>query len=125
MTFSLTRQAFRRLVLQAVNNLPPELRGYLDNVDIVVQAWPSQQQLQDTETASRYDLLGLYEGVPQTERFDYNLTLPDKITLFQRPLQAACATRDDLVREVQVTVAHEIAHHFGIDDARLDALGLS
>jgi predicted Zn-dependent protease with MMP-like domain len=125
MTFSLTRQAFRRLVLQALDALPPELRGYLDNVDIVVQAWPSQQHLQSTETVSRYDLLGLYEGIPQTERFDYNLTLPDKITLFQRPLQAACATRDDLVQEVQVTVAHEIAHHFGIDDARLDALGLS
>ena len=124
MNVSLTRRAFRRLVLQALDALPPDIRAFLDNVDVVVQDWPAREQLRHMGSSSPYDLLGLYEGVPQTERFDYNLTLPDKITLFQRPLEALCDTREEVVHQVQVTVAHEVAHHLGIDDDRLEALGL-
>ncbi len=124
MSISLTRTAFRRLVIQALDALPPHIGVLLDNVDVVIQGWPTKEQLHQTESASPYDLLGLYEGVPQTERSDYNLVLPDKITLFQRPIEALCHNFDEVVHEVQVTVTHEVAHHFGIDDARLETLGL-
>ena len=68
-------------------------------------------------------LLGLYEGVPLTERHEYSRILPDKITLFQESIEAVSSSDDDIVKEVRETVLHEVAHHFGIDDSRLDELG--
>jgi predicted Zn-dependent protease with MMP-like domain len=69
-------------------------------------------------------LFGLYHGVPLTRRDSYGPVMPDKITIFQRPLENICDSEDELVEEVRLTVAHEIAHFFGIDDDRLDELGL-
>jgi len=78
----------------------------------------------DGDRAGGGPLLGLYEGTPLTERGDgWALALPDRITIFRRPILAMCASRDEVVREVRVTVIHEIAHHFGIDDDRLHELG--
>ncbi len=70
------------------------------------------------------ELLGLYEGVPLTERSEYSMVLPDKITLFQGSIEAICSTGDEIVEQVRETVVHEVAHHFGIDDDRLEELGV-
>lgn len=118
------RDEFEELVLDAIGELPEELLARLDNVAVVVEQWPSRDQMATGGLESEEELLGLYEGIPLTDRGDYNLVLPDKITIFQGPVEAMCHTRGEMAREVKVTVAHEIAHHFGIDDERLEELGL-
>lgn len=111
----MSRQEFEDLVSEALDTVPPRLTKLMQNVVIVVE---------DDSPPQVGTLLGLYEGVPLTERGDtYAGFLPDRITIFRRPLLAICDTRDDLVREVRVTVVHEIAHHFGIGDDRLHELG--
>ena len=118
------QQEFENLVLDAIQELPEDLLARLSNVAIVVQRWPTREQLDEAGLEGRGDLLGLYEGIPLTQRESYNLALPDKITIFQGPLEAICRTHDEIAYEVRVTVAHEIAHHFGIDDERLHEMGL-
>ncbi len=118
------QEEFEDLVLDAIQELPQELLARLSNVAIVVQQWPSREQLDEAGLKNRGDLLGLYEGIPLTAREGYNLVLPDKITIFQGPVEAICRTPEEIAREVKDTVAHEIAHHFGIDDERLDEMGL-
>ena len=121
---ALEQEEFEELVLDAIQELPQELLSRLSNVAIVVQQWPTREQLDDAGLEGGGELLGLYEGIPLTHRESYNLALPDKITIFQGPLEAICRTRDDIAREVKETVAHEIAHHFGIDDERLHDMGV-
>ena len=120
----LLQEEFESLVLDAVEEMPEELLAHLDNVVIVVQEWPSPAQMAESGLSRRDELLGLYEGIPLTDRENYNLVLPDKITIFQGPVEAMCSTREEMAAEVQDTVAHEIAHHFGIDDERLEEMGL-
>lgn len=110
--------------MQALDRIPEELRLRLDNVDIVVDDAPSKEQLVGSGIEEGNLLLGLYEGLPLTERYNYDMVLPDKITLFQRPIESICQTDEDIIREVQITVVHEVAHHFGIDDHRLHQFGL-
>ena len=106
---------FEGLVADALDELPEEILDLLDNVVILV----------DDEHPTE-DLLGLYEGIPHTERDDYGgLELPDRITLFRLPLCRHATDLDDLADEVMVTVVHELAHHVGIDDDRLHELGWS
>ena len=123
MAVRLTPRAFERLVASAVDALPPDVLAVLENVAVMVQEWPSRDQLGYAEDGDRYGLLGLYEGVPQIDREGYNMALPDRITLFQRPLEAVCDSREELAEEVRVTVVHEIAHHLGWTDADLERLG--
>lgn len=120
----LRQDEFEALVIDAIGELPQELLARLDNVAIVVQEWPNRAQMDEAELEHRGELLGLYEGIPLTDREGYNLVLPDKITIFQGPVEAMCHTREEMAREIRVTVAHEIAHHFGIDDERLEEMGL-
>jgi predicted Zn-dependent protease with MMP-like domain len=117
---ALSSASFDRLVTAAVASLPPGLLDYLDNVEITVADVPPADALEDGQEVV---LLGLYQGVPQTERPYGAPLLPDRITLFRRPLEQRAATRADLAEIVRETVVHEIAHHFGIDDDRLDELG--
>lgn len=108
----LTRREFEELVADALDQIPPELAKLMDNVVITIQ------------DESPEGLLGLYEGIPLTERGDsYFGVLPDQIFIYRRNICAFCETREQVVEEVLVTVVHEIAHHFGIDDARLHELG--
>ncbi|HEY0815294.1 MAG TPA: metallopeptidase family protein [Pseudonocardia sp.] len=110
----LGRREFEELVADALDTIPPELTEAMDNVVLLVEARHAQAP----------DLLGLYEGVALTERTsDYGGVLPDRITLYQDAILSICADRDEVVHEVAVTVVHEIAHHFGIDEERLDELG--
>ena len=110
---------FERLVDDAIATLPTELLGYLDNVQVTVEDVPPSDPLGGGEEL----LLGLYQGVPRTERHLGAPHLPDRITLFRRPLEARAHDKQDLADLVQETVVHELAHHFGIDDDRLDELG--
>ena len=118
----MNRERFEQLVARAVKSLPEEFLSLLDNVDVVVEENPNRRQLRTAGLGRDETLLGLYEGVPRTERHDYGLVAPDKITIFQGPLEAMCRGEADLTAEIQRVVRHEIAHHFGISDERLEEL---
>ena len=121
---AMERSRFESLVRQAVQQIPEELGSLLDNVDMVVEDMPAQDQLAGHVLEEDDYLMGLYEGVPLTEREDYGMVLPDKITLFQRSIEGYCSSDEEIVNEVRKTVVHELAHHFGIDDDRLEELGV-
>jgi predicted Zn-dependent protease with MMP-like domain len=109
------RDQFEELVATALDLVPPELAELMDNVVVLVEDEPPSYDP---------DLLGLYHGTPLTERgAGYTMALPDTITVFRNPTLAMCASEEEVVAEVNITVVHEIAHHFGIDDARLHDLG--
>ena len=119
----MNKERFRLLVARAVDGLPEELHIRLENVDVVVEDWPTKEQLEQAGLSHREMLLGLYQGVPLTERGAYyGLVPPDKITIFQMPIEAKCRYGTGIVAEIQRVVRHEIAHHFGIGDARLQQL---
>jgi predicted Zn-dependent protease with MMP-like domain len=100
--------------------LPPEFQRKLENVDIVVEEWPTLGQLGRAKHIHPTQLLGLYQGVPQTKRGrGYGLVLPDKISIFQKPIEAQCRFDDEIEAKVGEVVRHEIAHHFGLDERTL------
>ena len=104
--------------------LPPEFRDKLSNVEIVVEDWPNCAILKRAGASHPADLLGFYQGIPQTRRTrNYGLVLPDKISIFQRPIELRCRTPDEINQMILHVLRHEIAHHFGIDDQRLRELG--
>jgi len=118
------QRAFERLVADALDGLPDAILRMLDNVAVVVADAPTEHQRQRVRLADDEDLLGLYEGIPLTERTSgYGAVLPDKVTIFQRAIEAQCDSEAELVAEVRQTVVHELAHHLGISDARLIELG--
>ncbi len=95
----------------------------LDNVDVVIEDEPRDTDQADGQSRSG-ELFGLYQGVPRTERdASYSMVLPDKITLFRHPLERSCRSSVELAREVRATVVHELGHHFGLDEDRLEDLG--
>lgn len=116
------RKRFQTLVQQALDSLPENFRLHLDNVAVVIEDRPPPG-FESNDDAEGGPLLGLYEGHPLPERsFDFDMALPDKITIFQSSVESICATDDEVRHEVRLTVLHEIAHHFGIDDDRLEEL---
>ena len=117
------RPRFRRLVRRALDSLPPEIDAYLDNVAIVIEREPNAEELADAGVARGAALFGLYVGTPLTARSEYHMTLPDRIVIFQGPLERAFHPRQ-IPDEVQRTVLHELAHHFGFDEAEMGRLGL-
>ena len=122
LTIQLSRTCFERTVLEIADLLPSGIKESLDNVQILVRAWPSHEQLSTAGLDERHDLLGLYEGIPRIERGNYNLSLPDVIWLFQRPLESLCEDYWQLRAEIRMTMLHEIGHHLGWDDQQLEAL---
>jgi predicted Zn-dependent protease with MMP-like domain len=118
------RRRFEALVWNALATLPPDIRAMLDNVAITVEDWPTPEELASVGLSPEHTLLGLYVGVPLTERGSgYSMALPDKVILYQGPLEALAPTHRALSEQVRATVIHELAHHFGISDARLVELG--
>lgn len=116
------RRNFERMVREALEHLPPELAEKMSNVDIVVEPDPMLEDLHAGDDPER--LLGLYHGVPLTDRSEgYFGVLPDRITLYQKNIERLAQSARDLKSIVRRTVIHEIAHHFGIDDDRLEELG--
>lgn len=120
----LPRDEFEQLVIDAIDSLPQEFLDRLENVDIIVESTPTRAQLSQQGVPEDSLLLGLYEGVPLTARENYGFVLPDKITIFQESIEEICGSPEKIVREVRETVAHEIAHHFGLSDEALETLGL-
>ena len=117
------RERFEQLVARAVDSLPEEFRTRLENIDVVVEDWPTQDQLAQAGLRHGETLLGLYEGVPLTRRTrHYGLVPPDKISIFQKPIEAKCKYGSEIATEIQRVVRHELAHHFGIGDRRLRQL---
>ena len=118
------RERFEWLVAKAVDNLPDEFHAKMENIDVVVADQPTPRQLAELGKKQGETLLGLYEGIPLTRRSrHYGLVVPDKITVFQKPIEAICQNDAQIIAEIQRVVRHEIAHHFGISDARLKELG--
>ena len=116
---------FEQLVVEALETLSPFFQAKMSNVEVLVEKWPSRAVLKETRTPPGYTLLGLYQGIPLTERTQaYNLVTPDTITLYQGPIEEAADGDYETIRQqVRHTVMHELAHHFGIDDDRLHELG--
>lgn len=113
--FDIDEDQFEALVVEALEQIPESLQGLMANVALFIE---------DDAPAHEPHLLGLYDGIPLTERGDnYAGALPDRIMIFRKPILAICHDEADVIREVGITVVHEIAHHFGIDDDRLDQLG--
>ena len=108
-----SRERFEELVAEALDTIPPDLAREMSNVAVFVEDDPPEE-----------GLLGLYEGVALTERTgSYAGVLPDRITIYREAILRRCATEAEVVEQVRITVVHEVAHHFGIDDDRLDELG--
>jgi predicted Zn-dependent protease with MMP-like domain len=114
-------ERFEELVADALDSIPEELGRLMENVAVVVEDWPTAEQLD----GRRGTLLGLYEGIDLTRRspINYGGVMPDRITIFRGPLCRLARDEVDLARQIRVTVIHEVGHHFGIDDARLHELG--
>ncbi len=114
-------ERFEELVADALDSIPAELGRHMENVAVVVEDWPTTEQL----AGRRGTLLGLYEGIDLTRRSpkSYGAVMPDRITIFRGPLCRLARDEADLARQIRVTVIHEVGHHFGIDDARLHELG--
>ena len=114
------RDQFESLVVRVIDNLPPEFRCKLENIDIVIEDWPTQRQLKQAKLKHPAQLLGLYQGVPRTRRgLNYGMVLPDKITIFQKPIEAQCHGEGEIEAKVKEVVCHEVAHHFGLDEKSL------
>ncbi|MDQ0870641.1 putative Zn-dependent protease with MMP-like domain [Arthrobacter sp. V1I9] len=120
-SFSMSANEFEAAVQDALNSIPDKLARAMDNVAVFIEDDYVPPAGEDPDTV----LLGLYEGVPLTERDSWwdAGSLPDRITIFRGPILDICSSREDVIHEVAVTVVHEIAHHFGIDDDRLHELG--
>lgn len=117
------RRAFERLVAEAVDALPSAVRERFDNVAVVVEDWPDRETMRTAGVRHPTQLLGFYHGVPQTKRtHNYGLTLPDKVSLYRRPIELRSRSAAHVRANIQRVLRHEIAHHFGIGDDRLHEL---
>lgn len=118
------RLLFEQIVAEALDALPEAFRARLDNVEVVVEDWPDRATLRQAGLRHPAQLLGFYHGVPLTVRtHHYGLVLPDKISLYQRPIEMRSRGEAETRRLVEHVLRHEIAHHFGMDDDRLREIG--
>jgi len=115
----MNREKFEKLVMEGVRAIPEKFLEKLDNVDIVIEDEPTPYQLRKLRARKSLIIFGLYEGVPQTKRGHYGQVLPDKITIFKKPIERIARSESEIKEIVKNTVWHEIAHHFGIDEKRV------
>lgn len=113
------REQFESLVAHAIENLPKEFQEKLDNVVIIVEDWPTWEQLRKLKIPRGGTLFGFYEGIPKTQRLNYSLAPPDRITIFQKPIEWFRRNPQDIQEQVRKTVLHEIGHHFGLSEVEL------
>ena len=118
----LTRKKFNALVAEALDRLPAEFRENMRNVAVVVEDWPPDDLLDELGIPEEETILGSYQGTPLDERTHDLVQLPDRIVLYQRALEEECVSEAELVREVAITVIHEIGHHFGLTDDEMETL---
>lgn len=116
-------EEFEALVEEALEQLPEEFRGALDNVAVMVEEEPSDDDLEsvgiDPDDPDRDELFGLYQGVPLTERDSFYSALPDRVLVFRGPILRECDTRRQVIREIRETVQHELGHYFGMEEDEL------
>lgn len=117
------RVKFENLVDRAIRELPSEFRKKLENVVVIVEGRPSEELLDDLKITSGDTLFGLYEGTPLTERGFGTPLHPDRIWIFQAPIEEACGSEEEITEEIKTTIVHEVAHFFGFDDEYLQKLG--
>ncbi len=114
---SIDRNNFENIVNKTILDLPKKIRALLENVEIVIEDYPSEYQLKKLNKTSKYCLLGLYEGVPKTKRgAHYANVLPDKITIFRKNIERIAQNSNEIEKIIRRTVYHELAHHFGFDE---------
>ncbi len=119
----LTRREFEEAVVEALKRLPKFIREKMENVDVVVEDRAPQDLIMEMGLHYPSELLGLYQGVPLDRRgFYYGNVLPDKITLFQFPIESICKTKEEIKEKIREVVIHEVGHYFGLDDDRLREL---
>ncbi len=119
----LPRAEFEQLVAAALDDLPPFFHEKMSNVEVIIETWPTRDDLRMAGVPSGQMLLGLYQGVPLTRRgAHYQMALPDRIAIYQGPIEQAYQTPEAIRAGVRRTVIHELAHHFGISDDRLREL---
>lgn len=107
------KEKFERIVAEVIDELPEKFLAHINNLAIMVEDFPNDEQLGRQKVKDKYGLLGLYEGHIQSRRLNFGLVLPDKITIFRIPICQSCSTEDDCRQRIISTVKHEIAHHFG------------
>ncbi len=116
-------ERFEELVGEVLDEIAPQVSDKMDNVEVVVAQAPTPQLLETTKVPKGSILLGLYQGIPRTQRgLGYTMVLPDKITLFQNSLERVCKDESQLKREVRDVLLHEIGHHMGLSEQRLRAI---
>ena len=119
----MTRDRFRKLVAEALDTIPARFRSHLQNIAIVVEDEPSPALLAEMEIEPPDTLFGLYQGTPLTERgWGYGNTLPDRITIYQQPIEDVSETEDDVVTEVGETLIHEVGHYFGMSEEDIEEI---
>ena len=118
----MNRQEFESLVKEALDSLPEEFIAKFNNLDVVVEEWPSSEQLRSARVKPPHTLFGLYQGVPQTKRRG-GFQLPDKISIFAGPIISVSRTHTQVKQKVSDVVRHEIAHHFGMDEHSIQKRG--
>ena len=119
----LTRKEFEEIVILALKGLPKLIRSRMENVEVVIEDRAKRGLLAQMRLHSPYELLGLYQGVPIDRRgFYYGNVLPDKITLFQIPIESCCANKEEIEEKVREVVIHEVGHYFGLDEEKLREL---
>ncbi len=118
-----SREEFEALVEQALEQLPEEFREALDNVAVMVEEEPDEEDLEgvgiDPDDPDRDELFGLYQGTPLTERDGFYSALPDRVLIYRGPILRACDTRREVIREIRDTVQHELGHYFGLEEHEL------
>jgi predicted Zn-dependent protease with MMP-like domain len=124
MAIKISAKKFEALVVQALEELPEFFQDRLQNIEVLITDWPTEEELESAEIGPDELLLGLYQGIPLTERTsDYGPVLPDTITLYRGYIAEVCDTPAEIVTEVRQTIKYEIAHYFGLSDEWLKELG--
>ncbi len=117
------RKAFERLAEEAVALLPRRFRKRIENLYVVVEDWPTREDLESVGLSTPHDLLGLYHGIPLDERgMGYGNVLPDRVSIYQGPIEAICETDEEVREEIRLTIIHELGHYFGLSDAEMAEL---
>ncbi len=120
----MTVPEFESLVANALDTLPEQFAAIVDNVEVVVEVWPTPEELAEGNVPPGMTLFGLYHGLPQTLRSNYTGVLPDKIIIFMGPILEACGHHPDAIKiQVRNTLLHELGHHFGMNDAQIRNTG--
>jgi predicted Zn-dependent protease with MMP-like domain len=118
------RRVFEELVREAIRELPSEFQSKLKNVAVIVEDYPSEELMEQMDLSPDEALFGLYEGVPLTERGFFDQPLyPDRILIFQKAFEEECDSPEEIKEEVKITIVHEVAHFFGMDDDYLEDIG--